>query len=286
MATNPFFRQLYQTNDTADQALAEDLIIEMIQIHGTDFYYLPRTLENFDKFFGEDTKISSFKEAYTLEFYPETIKGFEGQGSILTKFGLEDLYDGLLVCSIKRFEEEITANDPDIIRPREGDVIVYPKSLDNAERFFEIMSVENEELFYQLGKLYVYKMRVKTFEYSGERVETGLDQLDDYGHQNLVGTEILLQSAPDLFTPGSVITQSSGWSATVVSHVGDIIVVGRQKGVFDELLDITDGIVIRTPIQVTDPVVLADGLPDNKQLEELDDNSDSLIVQVNNPFLE
>ena len=86
MSTNTYFADMYTATD-ADQALFDDLIVESIKVHGRDFYYLPRTLTNFDSFFGEDS-ISAFNSAVTLEFFMENVQGWEGDGKFLSKFGL------------------------------------------------------------------------------------------------------------------------------------------------------------------------------------------------------
>ena len=44
--------------------------------------------------------------------------------------------------------------------------------------FFEIQFVEDQEPFYQLGNLPVYKLRVTKFEYSNEQINTGQELLD------------------------------------------------------------------------------------------------------------
>ena len=49
-------------------------------------------------------------------------------------------------------------------------------------KFFEVSFVEDQEPFFQLGSLPVYKLRCKTFEYSSEEFNTGnadIDQADD-----------------------------------------------------------------------------------------------------------
>tara|TARA_Y100001972_G_scaffold81297_1_gene98768 strand:- start:1116 stop:1547 length:432 start_codon:yes stop_codon:yes gene_type:complete len=44
--------------------------------------------------------------------------------------------------------------------------------------FFEIQFVEDQEPFFQLGQLPVYKLRVTRFEYSSEEFNTGLNTID------------------------------------------------------------------------------------------------------------
>ena len=281
MTTNSFFKQLYDTDSSSDQQLVEDLIVEMIQIHGTDFFYLPRTLKNFDSFFGEDQK-SAFKSAYALEFYLESAQNWEGQGNILSKFGLEIREEATLCCSIKRFEQVIGQQE-NISRPREGDIIAFPRSVDNSMRFFEITSVDNEEVFYQLGKIYVYKIRVKTFEYAGENIDTGNDSLDQYEDIHQLQMEIELEAGSHEFDSGEIVTQSTGFSATVVSCIDNILLVNRYKGELAQGLPIVGLFGNRIVKEVSNPVVNDSSLDDNKQLENA--VKDSLIVNEYNPMV-
>ena len=55
------------------------------------------------------------------------------------------------------------------MRPNEGDLIYFPMS----GSMFEIKFVEHENPFYQVGKLFVFKLQCELFEYSGEDFDTG-----------------------------------------------------------------------------------------------------------------
>ena len=44
--------------------------------------------------------------------------------------------------------------------------------------FFEIQFVEDQEPFFQLGNLPVYKLRTTRFEYSSEKIDTGRSEID------------------------------------------------------------------------------------------------------------
>ena len=68
--------------------LYEDIIIESMKIYGQDVYYLPRTIVNEDKILGDDVA-SSFDDAYKIEMYIENAEGFDGEGDLFTKFGVE-----------------------------------------------------------------------------------------------------------------------------------------------------------------------------------------------------
>ena len=84
MPRNVYFSQAVKS----EQNVYEDLIIESLKIFGQDAYYLPRTIINRDEIFGEDSS-SSFDDAYMIEAYIENPEGFEGEGDLYSKFGLE-----------------------------------------------------------------------------------------------------------------------------------------------------------------------------------------------------
>ena len=68
--------------------LYEDIIIESMKIYGQDVYYLPRTIVNEDKILSDDVS-SSFDASYKIEMYIENAEGFDGEGDLFTKFGVE-----------------------------------------------------------------------------------------------------------------------------------------------------------------------------------------------------
>ena len=78
----------YFSNSNPEQSLVDDLTIESIKMHGEDMIYVPRTLVNEDKLFGEDT-VSKFENGHSIEMYIESVDGFEGEGDLISRFGLE-----------------------------------------------------------------------------------------------------------------------------------------------------------------------------------------------------
>jgi hypothetical protein len=52
--------------------------------------------------------------------------------------------------------------------------------------FFEIQFVEDQEPFFQLGNLPVYKLRVTRWEYSNEELDVGIKDIDKRERQNSV----------------------------------------------------------------------------------------------------
>lgn len=184
---------------SGEQNLIEDLIIESIKIYGVDCYYMPRTLVAEDLIFGEDT-LSKFDHAYMIEMYIKSVDGFEGEGDFLSKFNVEIRDEMVLTVSQRRFGEEISTQDTtnDIGRPSEGDLIYFP--LNN--KVFEVKFVEHESVFYQMGSLQTYDLRCELFEYSHERIDTGIaaiDAVEDvYGGDYL--EELLLEDGSALNT--------------------------------------------------------------------------------------
>ena len=169
MAKNSYFKDVSSEND-----LLNDLTIETIKIHGRDMVYIPRTLVNKDELFSEDT-ISKFENGVEIEMYINSIDGFGGDGDFISKFGLEIRDSVELVVSKKRFEQSFSHNEA-ILRPKEGDLIFFPLS----KGLFEIKFVEHENPFYQLGKLYTYKLSCELFVYSNEDIDSGFSELDSF----------------------------------------------------------------------------------------------------------
>tara|TARA_R100000008_G_scaffold86402_2_gene79351 strand:+ start:1017 stop:1946 length:930 start_codon:yes stop_codon:yes gene_type:complete len=205
MARNPYFKEY-----SGEQNVVEDLTIEMIKTMGKNMVYIPRTLVNEDELFGEDT-ISKFDDGYQLEMYIQSIDGFEGEGDILSKFGLEIRDRVELVVSRKRFNQTVGEYE-NLTRPREGDLIYFPLS----KTLFEINFVEHENPFYQLGKLYTYRLSCEVFTYSQEDIDTGYSDIDTiqdsikkFAVEFDLGTRVSASTVVNFFE-GETIYQVSG----------------------------------------------------------------------------
>jgi hypothetical protein len=166
MPVNQYFNTI---NFTQEQNLLENLVIESIQIHGQDFIYVPRSIVKEDTIFNEDV-LSEFTETHTVEMHIESADGFEGEGDMLSKFGLEVRDQIVTSVSVSRFAS-ITGKP----KPLVGDLIYHPIS----DAVFAIKFVEDEEPFYQLGKNYVYRITSELFVYSQENISTGVVELDN-----------------------------------------------------------------------------------------------------------
>ncbi len=283
MATNPYF-QSQSVAYTQDQTLFDSLIVEAIQAKGLDHYYLPRTMKNFDQFFGED-QASAFNDAIALEMYMASIDSWGGQGSFIEKFGLEIRDSAKLVVSQRRFEETVTQQYPTITRPREGDIIAFPSPIDRRMRFFEITFVDNEATFYQIGRLYTYELTVKNFEYTGETFETGLEELDSYDTEYSQTTVIEVAAGPGAFTMGERVSQLGGFSGEVMSFAGTTLTLFKVKGELDttSVLIGNDSGTFRAVATVTTEVGNSDKILDNDYTQTVSE-AGLLDFSENNPL--
>ena len=175
MAVNHFFQGGNGIGNKNEKSLYEDLIIEGLKIYGHDVYYLPRTLVNQDLILGEDS-LSKFDDSYLIEMYVETTEGLAGEQELINKFGLEVREETTFMLSKRRWNDAVDSYHTMIKegRPNEGDIIYYPL----LNKFFEISFVEDQEPFFQLGNLPVYKLRARTWEYSSEKLNTGVTDID------------------------------------------------------------------------------------------------------------
>ncbi len=168
MTTSVYFNHF---ENTPEQNLHQDLIIEAIKNYGIDVYYLPRKYVNEDLLYGEDT-ISEFNQAHLIEMYVKSVDGFEGEGDFVSRFGLEIRDQVVFSVARRRFDNlDITEQD----RPLEGDVIFFPLN----KKLYEIRFVEHESMFYQFGKLPIFDLTCELFQYDDQRIDTGVEDIDE-----------------------------------------------------------------------------------------------------------
>src|SRR5210317_795579 len=201
MAVNHYFSGGNGIGSDSEKRLHEDLIIEGLKIYGHDCYYLPRTLVNQDLVLGEDV-LSKFDDSYLLEMYIETTEGFQGEQELVSKLGLEIREDTTFMLAKRRWQDQVDSVHTLIAdgRPNEGDLIYFPL----MKSFFEIQFVEDQEPFFQLGNLPVYKLKTTRFEYSSERFNTGQDEIDEL-ETNRSLDQLLYQTSLESGTFGAVL---------------------------------------------------------------------------------
>jgi hypothetical protein len=177
MATvNHYFQDGKTIGRASEQDLYEALIIESMKIYGVQTYYIPRTPFNQDPILGEDP-YNSFNHAYPIEMYMENVTGYAGEDEIITKFGLDIRDSATFVVSRKRWREAVGDTGTSVLnfRPTEGDIIYMPLT----ESFLEIRKVDSQTPFFQIGKLYVFRMNCELYQYSNEVFDTGIEEIDN-----------------------------------------------------------------------------------------------------------
>jgi len=283
MPTNVFFNHAVNS----EQHLYEDIVVESLRMYGHEVYYLPREVVEEDTILGEDVQ-SAFGESYAVEMYLENTDGFEGDGDLMSKFGVQVRDQATFVLSLRTWERFISldSNLTTSLRPNEGDLIYFPLS----GSLFEIKFVEHENPFYQVGKLFVFKMQCELFEYSGEDFDTGT-VIDLVENEQAYTIEMVVSNTSGDFTIQEVINYSGaatgeviGWTPGVTDNVRKLTIkdVTRTLAVGDTLVGATSGktVVIES---ITDVLTFAnDGNAQNKDFEDKADGY--LDFSETNPF--
>jgi len=236
MPTNVYF----DNGTKPEQHLYEDLMIEQLKIYGQDVYYIPRTLVKEDNLLGEDV-LSKFGDAYLIEMYFENVEGYEGEKEIMTKFGLEMRDEATFIVAKRRFEQ-LVSGDANLIvktRPNEGDLVYFSK----VNKMFEITFVDHDDPFYQVHNVPAFKLKVKTFEYSSEDIDTGIAEIDAIETDNSVATtnhQLTLETGTGT---GSLLTETGDY-IVLESYVIDTIDENAMNDYFetadDTVLDFTE----------------------------------------------
>lgn len=227
MPRNVYFSQ----GTNSEQRIYEDIIIEGLRIYGHDVYYLPRKIIKEDGIFNE-ASLSEFGSSYMIEAYVENVDGFEGEGDLLSKFGLEIRDQATLVVSNKRWNQLVGRfQDPVEARPQEGDIIFFPM----VNTMFEIKYVEQETPFYQLQNLPVFKLKIEAFEYGNEAIDTGVDEIDAF--ESKLGSRIrLITGSTSSFAVGDDVTQSQV-GLTINGEIAELI--GDNDSPAGSIIDVT-----------------------------------------------
>lgn len=204
MTTNFYFNNF---KNSQEQILIENLVLESIKIYGHDIFYCPRTIVAKDEIYGADA-VSEYKNSYMIDMYIRNYESYEGDGQFLSKFGLEIRDQVTFTVSVRNFMDEI-GNIEMIDRPQEGDLIY----LAMADRLMYIKYVEKTPVFYQMGAIQMYDLVCEMFEYSSEKLNTGIAAIDDiernlslsldaYGIMTTAGLLLVTQEG-DLIIQGS-----------------------------------------------------------------------------------
>jgi len=295
MPTNHYFNP-FPSGITNEQLLVEDLVIEALKIYSMDVYYLPReSRDQIDRLMGED-QLKSFGAAYTIEMYVENVMVAEGDGELISKFGLEIRDEMTLLLSRRRFKFTM----PFLERPREGDLVYLPLT----QSFFEITFVEhenNQAMFYTLGRgrggnVYVYALKLKQFVFSNEVIQVGVDEMDEKVNQSYQLTNLLLSTGAGNFDvvnteivyQGSSLATATAFATAQVWNTGNnILSIALVNGLFSNTANViganSGAEWIMSSLDTDTPMEQQfEELSDNKQIET---ESNSLLdFDERNPF--
>jgi hypothetical protein len=292
MAKNPYFK--FGTN--SEQNVVENLIIECLGIYGQEMFYVPRTLVSKDEILGED-RLSEFKNAYPIEMYFENVDGFGGNGAFMSKFGLMIEQSATLVVARKRWQQAVAQYGQTILpnRPAEGDLLYFPLT----GGLFEIKFVQHQNPFYQIGKLYTYKLDVELFQYASERIDTGYNAIDDFESLKTFDIDtsvtkfgmidsIQVTSGGSGYTSATVsITSTTGKGATATAVISNgaisaINVTNPGTGYQNATVVITgDGIDATATATLINDIDKVESYGDNNSFKR---EAESFVFNDRNPF--
>lgn len=214
-----------------EQDLIESLIVETMGIYGHSVYYIPRSLVAKDDIYGEDP-ISEYNKAFFVDMYIRSFDSFEGDGSFLSKFNLEIRDQTTFTIAKRSFQNEI-GQYTDLIRPLEGDLVYSPM----LKRLMIIKYVNPTPIFYQMGALQVWDLVCEAFEYSSERFNTGIQEIDEIEQTYSTNEEAGIETSR-----GERIVDDSGFSLILGQNDFDF----QNQDVFadnKELIDESSGVV-------------------------------------------
>ena len=275
MAVNAAFHTSNFSSITTERNLYANLVTEAIQIYGHDIHYIDRTIISEDTTFGEDT-LSMFRQSAKIEMYVENAEGgYQGEKELMSKFGLQNLSEITFVVSKNRFQEltkqltiedgtdttggsiliesgtidnldnavvfegsdfyllnETDATDSD--RPLEGDLVFHPI----MKKLFQVNFVDHDQPFHQLDNNPVYKLQCRTFDYSSERLDTGISDIDAIEEALSVDTLNYQFTLEESTSGETLLLETEHWLIQEDYIVGDgVIDKTSQNELFDRLDD-------------------------------------------------
>jgi len=236
---------------TNEQRVIQNLIRESINTNGITVRYMPRKSEYTDHVWNERPE-SVFDRGLQMDMLLVASAGFEGEGDIMTQFGIEFREEVVLSMAIPRFEELYNPYHSGLSddlkyqyqrqRPLEGDLIVIPfgRSAQNKNQYvpkvFEITRVTtyHDGAFFQFSDNFQYKIKARLFELSGEDL---------------------------LFNPRVVKYNTDGTEEVIIDS--DVGKISRVKDVFDVIDSDTGAIDISK-----DSDAISDTWGDNHEIEK------------------
>lgn len=296
-------RNKYISHGTrSEKDLYEDLIAEAIKVYGHDVYYLPRTIVKLDEILNEDVT-SRFDSSHVCEMYIESVDGFEGDGKLITKFGLEIRDQLTFVVSVRRWNELVgrfghgVGSNPQV-RPQEGDLIYTPLT----KGLFEIKFVEDKKPFFQLGDTPTYKLICELFESANQDLNTGVPTIDNIQGYTSAGFAFLVTFSDDN-TEFDINTRVNLTLPNMITGSAELLKQERtatvnERKVFVGPLEFDDGVFHVVPVgtEIESPQLgvvgtinhvftLANSTDDDTQVND-DNSQNSSFENTGNQFID
>lgn len=201
---------------TNEQRLIQNMVRESINVNGITIRYMPRWAPYTDHVWNERPE-SQFDRGLMMDMILVAAAGFEGEGDVMTQYGIEFREEVIFSCAINNFESLYgnyeSSLDSEKLgkfkrnRPLEGDLIVVPfgRSAQNKNQYvpkvFEILRVTtyHDGAFFQLGDNFQYKIAARLFELSGEDLNfnPATTQYDKDGNELVVEAEGKIERAKE-----------------------------------------------------------------------------------------
>ena len=248
---------------------------------GHDVRYLPREVyDSSDDILGESVN-SKFTRAYSMEMYLANVEGYEGDGDFFSKFGLEIRDTSNFVVSRKAFEKYVPSSLA--ARPREGDLLYVPV----LGKIFEIKFVEEELMFFSLGKRapYMYELRCEVFRSSNEDFNTGDDQIDDIENVATYTVEIALSAGSGNYHQNETVYQGANLAyATATAKVAEWRIFENKLN----LVNIKGNFIAGANIigSVSNTSYMVAGTDDMADVVPYDDSDNRIIQTEANTFID
>ena len=131
MTVNKYFNNLYYG---PEQDMFNDIVQEVIQIHGSDILYICRDVEEFDELLREE-KVSVFKTTYSIDAYVPNTGQNNTMQKLMSKFGFRFEENMEIYISALSWDQLGTS----FAQPRNGDYIYIGNPEDTYSSFTNCM---------------------------------------------------------------------------------------------------------------------------------------------------
>ena len=178
MTVNKYFDNLYYG---PEQDLFNDIVQEVIQIHGSDILYICRDVEEFDELLREE-KVSVFKTTYSIDAYVPNTGQNNTMQKLMSKFGFRFEENMEIYISALSWDQLGTA----FAQPRNGDYIYIGNPEDTYSSFTNCMFmicdvVDGFPDTMHFGSIASWKLTISSINKSYSNImDTNYTDINDY----------------------------------------------------------------------------------------------------------